>query len=205
MRAARTIALALLGAIVLFASPFLLRGCGRPDHSIPSSGGAPFSLPGAAEPYYVQTDPAWAEQRIGGSEEPLGAVGCTVCCLSMALAQCGRPIDPAQLNAALRDAGGYTPRGLLDWTTAAQVAGEGITIEVLGEPSYETIDSALHEGAAVIVKILLKECIPHWVLVAGKDGPEYLVKDPLDSRKKLRRLSSLSSRIRSVRIVRAAR
>src|SRR6186997_253292 len=39
--------------------------------------------------HYLQRDRRWAADPIGGSEKPLGAVGCTVCCLSMALAQHG--------------------------------------------------------------------------------------------------------------------
>src|ERR1041385_4501959 len=38
---------------------------------------------------YRQRDPLWLNERTGGSGETLGAVGCTVCCLSMAMAQHG--------------------------------------------------------------------------------------------------------------------
>jgi hypothetical protein len=42
----------------------------------------------------------------------------------------------------------------------------------------------------------------HWVLVVVKDGDEYLVKDPLYKERSPRRLSEISDRIHSVRILR---
>src|SRR5687767_1426934 len=41
----------------------------------------------SAHVHHLQGDIRWATHQIGGSGKPLYAVGCTVCCLSMALAQ----------------------------------------------------------------------------------------------------------------------
>ena len=44
--------------------------------------------------------------------------------------------------------------------------------------------------------------VPHWVLIVGKDGREYLVKDPLDSSKTVTRLSMRSEKIEAIRTFR---
>src|SRR5687767_9736759 len=50
--------------------------------------------------HYLQRDKRWASDPIGGSGKPLRAVGCTICCLSMALAQHEVDCTPAELNRA---------------------------------------------------------------------------------------------------------
>jgi hypothetical protein len=41
----------------------------------------------------------------------------------------------------------------------------------------------------------------HWVLLVGRDGHEFLMKDPLDATRSVRPLSSLHSPILAVRVV----
>ena len=45
-------------------------------------------------------------------------------------------------------------------------------------PSYQLIDSNLARGNPVIVRVRLSSGITHFVVVAGKDGFDYLVRDP---------------------------
>ena len=153
------------------------------------------------DPYYLQTDESWAQDTVGGSQEPLSSVGCTVCCVSMAFAQCGQQIDPGTLNAKLKATGGYTERGWLRWSAASLAVGNAVKLEVTSRPSHELIDSSLQRGVPVIAKILLRESVQHWVLIVGKDGEQYLVKNPLDDRKRIQILSTLSERIQSIRLV----
>lgn len=58
-----------------------------------------------------------------------------------------------------------------------------------------------NEGDA---KIMLGGTVPHWVLIVGKDGPEYLVMDPLNGERTLLRLSDRSAKIYAVRVLRQA-
>jgi hypothetical protein len=44
--------------------------------------------------------------------------------------------------------------------------------------------------------------IPHWVLLVGKDGQDYLMRDPLNDGKTLEKLSKYGGDIYGVRIVR---
>ncbi|MBN1513901.1 MAG: C39 family peptidase [Phycisphaerae bacterium] len=155
----------------------------------------------AAEPIYRQADPRWADQTLGGSGEPLRSVGCTVCCISMALAHHGITLDPSELNRKLKEADAYTERGWVKWKAVTRVTGNRVRIELPRNPSNRDIEAALAEGNPVLVKIILSSGAPHWVLLVGRDGHEYLMKDPLGDGKTLKPLSSFGSEIRSVRIV----
>jgi hypothetical protein len=156
----------------------------------------------ATAPIYFQGDPKWADERIGGSKEPLRAVGCTVCCLSMALAEHGVVLNPLELNRKLKEADGYTELGWVKWAFVEQVAANRVRIEISNKPTQATINDALARGAPVLVKVLLRPAVQHWVLVVGRDGHDYLIKDPLGDGKSLGRLADLSSDILAVRIVR---
>jgi ABC-type bacteriocin/lantibiotic exporter with double-glycine peptidase domain len=153
------------------------------------------------QPYYLQTDPAWKDETVGGSKEPLSDVGCTVCCVSMAFSQLGTATDPKILNAELKSQNGYTRLGLLKWDVAATASKGAIVFDLPRRPSHATIDAAIQSGNPVIAKLLLWESIPHWVLIVGKEGDEYLVKNPLCQERTVQKLSTLSKTIQSIRIV----
>src|SRR5690606_9482993 len=86
--------------------------------------------------------------------------------------------DPKTLNAALSANGGYTSSGLLIWEKCSAFTSGWVRVAYVGRPDYGIIDANLRRGNPVIVKILLGERYTHWVLIVGKDGPEYLVHDP---------------------------
>jgi hypothetical protein len=150
---------------------------------------------------YLQTDPRWADDRIGGSGEKMSAVGCTVCCICMALEHCGFEVDPGHLNELLKANNGYTRRDWVKWYTLSELTANKIGIDLPAKPSLDLIDSALRDGHTVIAKILIRQRIPHWVLIVEKDGDEYLVKDPLGNGKTLEKLSKYKSDIHSIRML----
>jgi hypothetical protein len=45
-------------------------------------------------------------------------------------------------------------------------------------PSYNLIDSNLAHGNPVIVRVRFRSGITHFVVIAGKDGFDYLIADP---------------------------
>ena len=163
---------------------------------------APSPTEGRAALIYRQRDPRWRDARIGGSGETLGQVGCTVCCIAMALEHHGIPMTPAQLNARLKGADGYTPRGWVKWRAVAQVTGGALRVQVIDQPSERHIDAALDAGCPVIAKVYLGGVAQHWVLVVAKSGDDYLVKDPLGDGTSLARLSGFRSGVKAIRIVR---
>lgn len=152
-------------------------------------------------PIYLQNDPRWKDNKIGGSQETLGAVGCTVCCVSMALAHHGIHWLPNQLNELLKTHDGYTQQGWLKWYTLSKITDNQITFYIPNKPSLAVIDAALNAGEPVVAKILLYDVVYHWVLIVGKAGKEYLVKDPLGDGQSLDKLSKFKSKIYAIRVV----
>jgi hypothetical protein len=154
--------------------------------------------------HYLQRDKRWAAEPIGGSGKPLRNVGCTLCCLSMALAEQGIDLRPPELNRALKQVDGFTAKGWLLWPAVTQVTGSRARAEIVWDPKLHDIDEALAAGDSVIVKVAPPPMIQHWVLLVGRSDREYLMKDPLDESRTVKPLSSLGSPILAVRVVKKA-
>ena len=136
-------------------------------------------LPG---PHFLQADPAWGADPLGPTADPLAAVGCAVTSAAMVLRGYGAETDPGRLNAFLQGTeGGYTPEGWLYWGKAAEVA-PALAGRLLPHyedaPSYFLIDANLLRGNPVIVRIRYPSGTTHFMVVCGKSGCDYLVRDP---------------------------
>ena len=83
------------------------------EESIPSHGGSDMQIVLPAPSHFLQQDIRWADEEIGGSNEKIRYVGCTLCSLSMALNGLGEDTNPKGLNQLLKEHGGYTSRGWL--------------------------------------------------------------------------------------------
>ncbi len=90
---------------------------------------------------YRQSDPRWANHRVGGSRQTLKAVGCMVCCVSMALEHYGFHFNPAQLNELLKDHGGYSSSGLLQWGAIPKITDNEIEVLPYEKPGLDFIDN----------------------------------------------------------------
>lgn len=156
----------------------------------------------ASESFFLQTDPRWATEKIGGSGEPLRWVGCTICCLSMALAHHGVDLNPSELNRKLKEMDGFTHRGWVKWDAVRIASKERVRVELPPNPTHKVINEALAIGDPVLVKVPLRTGVQHWVLLVGRDQNEYLMRDPLGDGKSTKFLSSLGGDILAVRIVR---
>jgi hypothetical protein len=119
----------------------------------------------------------------------------------MALTEQGIDRSPPELNRELKQAAGFTSKGWVRWPAVAQVTGGRARAEILRHPTLRAIDQALAAGNPVIVKVAPPPMIQHWVLLVGRDGRDYLMKDPLDSTSTVKPLSSLGSDILAVRVV----
>ena len=194
-------AVAVIGAIALATWWYLSRR-GDDVRLSPRSEVAVPRMTLEIKPIYVQFDPKWADEKTGGSGEPLRAVGCTICCLSMALAQHGIMLDQSELNRKLKQADGFTEQGWIKWDVVKEVTARHASIELPRRPTHQDIDEALSAGCPVLVKVFLKPGVQHWVLVVGRDQNDYLMKDPLGHGESLGKLASLNSSIFAVRIVR---
>jgi hypothetical protein len=198
----RIVVVALVALAVAAAAAWYLRGRNSPP--IAATGGQSFTNFAAIQtPFYLQRDARWKDETIG-SGETLGKVGCTVSSLAMALDRYGVSFTPKSLNDALKANDGYTRRGWLQWIAVTKVSEGKAQVAVLSAPTHGDMDAALQAGEPILAKVFINRVIPHWVLVVGKDGQEYLMRDPLNERKDLEHLSKYGSDVYGVRIVKAA-
>ncbi len=66
------------------------------------------------------------------------------------------------------------------------------------------MDAALERGAFPVVKYFHLGGIQHWCVIVGKEGQEYLARDPLSDDAKPVKLSELTAKIYAVRVIRKA-
>ena len=155
-----------------------------------------------AVPSFRQSDEKWRDDPLGGiaANGSLGGEGCAVAAVAMVLKFYGVEIDPQQLNWFLTSVNGYTDHGWIYWERVAWFAPERVRHVYEGLASYQLIDSNLAAGNPVIVRVQLPNGVTHFVVIAGKDGFDYLVRDPgTGSAKGLYLLRELGSDIEALR------
>lgn len=131
-----------------------------------------------AVPQFRQADPAWRLDRLGDTESTLGAEGCAVTSAAMVLKSYGVNTDPQRLNAFLTAHDGYVGQGWLVWEKATDIQPGCAEKAYEDAPSHWLIDSNLLRGNPVIVRIRFPSGITHFVVICGKDGLDYLIRDP---------------------------
>ena len=168
--------------------------------AIPSRGGRYFAhrvqLPVTD---FAQDDPRWGQERLGPSTDTLADQGCTLTSVVMVLNYYHVRCDPSVLNRFLFRHDGYDDEGLLDFDRVVAFAPDQVQLVFEGDPSYQALDRNLLAGHPVIVQIMLSGGYRHFVVVMGKQGYDYLVRDPAaDPANSLVTLKSLSPRIEQV-------
>ena len=151
-------------------------------------------------PVFKQWDPNWSKDKIGGSNEQIINIGCTLCCTAMVFDYFGVETTPKTLNSHLRSNDGYTENGWLCWYNAAEFTKGKIGINYIGGPNHTVIEDSLKNKIPVIVKVLLPGGIQHWVVIVGKNKDGYLVNDPLGAENGPIPLSTIADKIYSMRI-----
>jgi hypothetical protein len=147
---------------------------------LPPSGGLYF--PWRVEipvPPYRQQDEKWRDDQLAWTDGTLGGEGCAVTTSAMVLKSYGIDTDPQRLNGYLCATGGYTREGWIYWEAAANLAPAHVRMAYEDLPSYYLIDRNLLRGNPVIVRVRLPGGITHFVVVAGKKGFDYLIRDPM--------------------------
>lgn len=170
----------------------------------PPSGGTVFTETVLIDvPFFLQNDERWAEDEIGNSGSRMGGEGCAVASVAMLLKYYGIDTNPKKLNNGLSHNQGYTDRGWIYWNKISELTSKKVQLSYVGPGSYEIIDKNIKRNNPVITKIFINKVIPHWVLIVGKEGREYLINDPLASDKKIDKLSKYHSDIYGVRVYNA--
>jgi hypothetical protein len=155
-------------------------------------------------PAFAQDDPRWSDIRLGGSTDTLGDEGCAITSAAMVVAFYGVKTDPHQLNDFLTRTGGLNNEGLIDWDSVPSVAPDRFELAYNGSPSYALIDKSLQAGNPVIVLIPLWKGAYHFVVIVGKEGRDYLIRDPAASERPYP-LRALAGRIGGLCIFRSIR
>ena len=131
-------------------------------------------------PTFRQGDDQWRDDPLGGVVEngTIGGQGCAVAAAAMVFKFYGIDVNPQQLNWFLPSVGGFTDQGWLYWDRATWFAPDRVRHVYEDLPSYELIDSNLAHGNPVIIRVRLHNGITHFVVIAGKEGFDYLIRDP---------------------------
>ena len=176
----------------------------KPHKTVSSQGGIYWPVRQELKvPSFAQGDPRWADDPLGPTAATLHAEGCAVSSAAMVLASYGIDTDPGRLNRFLTDHEGFTPQGWLDWDKAAGFAPGRREKAYEDAPAYGLIDWNLLRGNPVIVRIRFPSGITHFVVIAGKEGLEYLIRDPgAGAARGLYPLSEIASQIEALRYYR---
>lgn len=164
-------------ALVAVASMAAFWAC--PQAQLPTRGG--LYLPRKMElnvPSMRQADPRWGKDLLAGSEGTLAAEGCAVTSAAMVLASYGVDTDPGRLNRFLTEHGGFEGTGWLIWDKVPTVAPGRCKKVYEDNASFARIDLNLLRGNPVIVRIRFPGGPTHFVVIAGKEGWDYLIRDP---------------------------
>ena len=129
-------------------------------------------------PQFFQADPRWGKDLVGSTPDTLAAVGCAVSSAAMVLSSYGADVDPGRLNAFVEKNAGYTPEGWLYWEAAAAFPPALARKAYEDKASYALIDRNLLAGNPVIVRIRFPTGMTHFVVIVGKRGFDYLIRDP---------------------------
>lgn len=148
---------------------------------------------------YLQNDPLWKNQKIGKGKETIGGVGCLISSVAMALTNMGYNYTPSTLTSSLSERNGFTKRSWLKWSKIRDVTDGQVKADYYTEPSHEIINSCMQKSQYPVVKFMIKKVIPHWVVVTGRKGREYQIRDPLINSSKPIPLTSRTRRILAVR------
>jgi hypothetical protein len=176
-------ALAVLLVAALAAGAFLawrwVEGWTATASPLASSGGLYFPQTVLNDvPHFAQADSRWGPNRLAAGPGSLAGEGCAVASAAMVLNSYGADLDPGRLNKFLQGHDGYTKNGWLYWEKAAEFPGASAEHIYEADGSHFLIDWNLLWGNPVIVRLRYPNGITHFVVIVGKQGTEYLIRDP---------------------------
>ena len=159
-------------------------------------------------PHFLQGDTLWGGDSLAETADSLADVGCAVASAAMVLVSRGVDTDPGRLNAFLQNTpGGYTPEGWIYWEKAAEIDPERVGTllpHYEDAPSHFLIDWNLLHGNPVIARVRYPSGITHFVVICGKHGFDYIVRDPGEGgRTGLTLLSDFPAPVEALRFYRA--
>ncbi len=139
-------------------------------------------------PLFSQRNGSWSGNQLGTCSTTIGVAGCAVTAEAMVFSfygvsvssSAGSGMNPAILNAWLRDNGGYAPdpsggNCLVNWGTVPS------GINYTGTDSYlntSKLNGELAAGRPVIAQVHGSGTTMHFVVITGQNGSTYDINDP---------------------------
>ena len=128
---------------------------------------------------YLQTDPRWADDKMGPAGDTLGSDGCLVTAVAMAVGNLGVTADPEQLNRRLTEENGFTPRGWLKWGAITPATNGAAKATYFDDVSPSLIRSCMAAGQYPLVRFILPNGRSHWAMIVAESPEGYRMRDPL--------------------------
>ena len=134
---------------------------------------------------YWQRDPRWRDKPLG-TKSTIGANGCAMTCVAIALGKIGMCVNPVSLNDWLNNNGGYANGNLIIWDAVERmnptIKWDGMTYG----PSDDLIKQRIRAGKLPIIVVDFDEHTPqedmHWVIGIGVDrANNIIIHDPWDN------------------------
>jgi hypothetical protein len=129
-----------------------------------------------------QGDPAWNQpgQTYDSTGLSIGAKGCALTALAMALNFAGTQTDPGTLNAFMKKYSDFDNGGVKWADATSHISDFQLKYLTLKSSSLSDLENRLCQGYPVIVGVDLdaKGTPGHFVLVTGKQGDEFTIVDP---------------------------
>ena len=151
---------------------------------------------------FRQNDPRWGKLPLAAGQQgdTLGSAGCALTSLAMIMLYYGIDTEPVTLNKYLNNHDGYTPEGWLKWEVAAEMAPDKFRFAYEDVATFKLIDANLKKQNPVIVRVRFPSSLTHFVVICGKRGHDYLIRDPgAGSNKGIYPLKELAEKIEALR------
>ena len=156
---------------------------------------------------YSQTDPEWAEDRLGNSSYTMAKSGCLTSCIASALSSqqevsgVGRKVTAGEFNRFLGEQGVYNQQGDIVWGRLEEAMPETV-VQVASSVKPAEIEQLLAEGHYPIVKVKVGgHGAFHWVLLVGSRDGEYICMDPLTKNGEVISLNTHKNKVYRMRCV----
>ncbi|MBL4871706.1 MAG: hypothetical protein JKX72_12220 [Robiginitomaculum sp.] len=149
---------------------------------------------------FLQNDPRWSRQTLGGSGQSLKSHGCLVTAAAMALTNLGFKTDPGDLTNRLKANGGFTKNGQLIWSGLERVTGGKAKTVFYRKKDAYTVRHCLAAGFYPLVKFELPTRT-HWAVVIKETTNGFYIRDPIVSMSTLIPLSTRAPGIDAVRCI----
>jgi hypothetical protein len=137
---------------------------------------------GRQSPIYSQTDPRWANRKMGNSGDTVGELGCFIAAAAMVRNLLGLPTTMREMLAVAGRDSEFRARGYVSGDDIVNRLFPGHEVRFLPHDGFATLEPG--GETLVILRVnqtpAAKAPVWHWVLLLRHEGGDYVVLDPLD-------------------------